>query len=107
MPIHIDEFDDDDTQSRLLLEEGSDPYRVLRFLAANDDRAFTGSEVAGETEVDRDSVGSVLSQLAERGLVRSRGRYWAVAEDDRIAAYAAQTTASSVSTTDDYYGEEE
>ena len=48
----------------------------------------------------------MLSRLEERGLVRHRGRYWAIAEDDRLASYAAQVNASSASTTDDYYSEE-
>lgn len=52
------------------------------------------------------SVGAVLSRLEDRGLVRYKGRYWAIGDDDRLASYAAQTTASSVSTTDDYYGQE-
>src|SRR6056297_3176966 len=89
MPISIDRFDDE-------------PDDVLQFLARNDDQAFTQTEIHEATEIKRGSVGAVLSHLEDRGLVRHRGRYWAVAGDDRLASYAAQSGASSTSTTDDY-----
>lgn len=106
MPINIEEFDDA-PEDALDLEEGTQPYRVLSFLASNDDRAFTQTEIAEATGIKRGSVGAVLSRLEDRSLVRHRGRYWAVAEDDRLASYAAGTEGGSVSTNDDYYGETE
>ena len=105
MPISIDRFDDE-PDDVLDLQEGTQPYRVLQFLARNDEQAFTQTEIHEATEIKRGSVGAVLSRLEDRGLVRHRGRYWAIAEDDRLASFAAQTGASSASTTDDYYGEE-
>ncbi|MFC7155105.1 MarR family transcriptional regulator [Halomarina halobia] len=105
MPIGIDRFDDE-REEALEIREGTQPYRVLSFLAENDDKAFTQTEIHEATGIKRGSVGAVLSRLEDRSLVRHRGRYWAIAEDDRLAAYAAQTRASSASTTDDYYGEE-
>lgn len=105
MPIGIDRFDDEPTDV-LDLQEGTQPYRILQFLAHNDDQAFTQTEIHEATGIKRGSVGAALSRLEDRGLVRHRGRYWAVAEDDRLASFAAQTGASSASTTDDYYGEE-
>lgn len=105
MPIGIDQFDDEPADV-LDIEEGTQPYRILRFLAVNDDKAFTQTELHEETGIKRGSVGAVLSRLEDRGLVRHRGRYWAIAEDDRLASYAAQTRASSESVSDDYYGEE-
>ena len=106
VPIHIDEFNGQSEES-LCVEEGSQPHQLLTFLAEHSDHAFRQSELADETGIKRGSVGAALSRLEDRGLVRHRGRYWAIAADDRLAAYAAQTAASSVSTTDDYYGEEE
>lgn len=103
MPISVDRLDDEH-EDALTLQEGSQPEQVLSFLGANDDQAFTQSEIAEETGISRGSVGAVLSRLEDRGLVRHKGRYWAIAEDDRLAAYAAQQHASSASTTDDYYG---
>jgi predicted transcriptional regulator of viral defense system len=105
VPISIDEFDDD-PPSVLDIQEGSQPHRILAFLAAHDEQAFTQTELHDATGINRSSVGVVLSRLEDRGLVRHRGRYWAIGDDDRLASYAAQTRASSASTTDDYYGEE-
>lgn len=105
MPISIDRFDEEPADV-LDLQEGTQPCRILQFLAENSEQAFTQTELHEATELKRGSVGAVLSRLEDRGLVRHRGRYWAIAEDDRLASYAAQTQASSASTTDDYYGEE-
>lgn len=104
MPISSDRFEGGPEEA-LELEEGTQPHTVLTFLASNDDKAFTQSEIYEATEIPRGSVGVVLSRLEERGLVRHRGRYWTIAEDERLASFAAQQAASSASTTDDYYGE--
>jgi DNA-binding IclR family transcriptional regulator len=104
MPISIDQFDDEPADV-LDIKEGTQPYRVLQFFARNSEQAFTQTEIHEATDINRGSVGAVLSRLADRGLVRHRGRYWAIAEDERLASYAAQTGASSASTTDDYYEE--
>ena len=105
MPISIDQFDENPADV-LDLQEGTQPYRILQFLAEHDQQAFTQTELHEATGIARGSVGAVLSRLKHRGLVRHRGRYWAIADDDRLASYAAQTRASSASTTDDYYGED-
>lgn len=105
MPIGIDRFDDE-SEAALDLQAGTQPSRIVRFLANNDEQAFMQTEIHEATGIKRGSVGAALSRLEERGLVRHRGRYWAIAEDERLASYAAQTEASSASTTDDYYGEE-
>ncbi|WP_254840931.1 MarR family transcriptional regulator [Natronomonas marina] len=105
MPISIDRFDEDPPDA-LDFQEGSQPYRVLQFLAENDEQAFTQTELHEATGIKRGSVGAVLSRLEDRGLVRHKGRYWAIGIDDRLASYAAQTKASSDSMSDDYYGEE-
>ncbi|WP_434522235.1 MarR family transcriptional regulator [Halorubrum sp. AS12] len=106
MPIGIDAFDDE-PEAALDVAPGTQPYRVLTFLAEHDDQAFTQTEIHEETGIKRGSVGAVLSRLEDRGLVRHRGRYWAIAEDERLASFAAQRAASSASTTDEYYGEDE
>lgn len=101
MPINIDRFEDE-PEDVLNLKEGTQPHTILTYLAANDDHAFTQTEIHEATEIPRGSVGVVLSRLDERGLVRHRGRYWAIGKDDRLASYAAQRAAGSSSTTDDY-----
>ncbi|WP_058366682.1 MarR family transcriptional regulator [Haloparvum sedimenti] len=105
MPIRIDRFDEGPADL-LDLQEGTQPYRILLFLAEHDDAAFTQTEIHEATGIKRGSVGAALSRLEDRGLVRHHGRYWAVADDDRLASYAAQIRSSSTSTDDDYYGEE-
>lgn len=105
MPINIDHFDEGPTDV-LDFQEGTQPYQILQYLAKNSDQAFTQTDIHEETGIKRGSVGAVLSRLEDRGLVRHKGRYWTIGEDDRLASYAAQTNASSASTTDDYYGEE-
>jgi DNA-binding IclR family transcriptional regulator len=97
---------DDEPAEVLDLQEETQPYQILQFLAEHSDQAFTQTELHEETRIKRGSVGAALSRLEDRGLVRHRGRYWAIAEDDRLASYAAQMGASSSSTTDDYCGEE-
>jgi len=104
MPISIDRFEDE-SEDILDITEGTQPHTILTFLAANDDQAFTQTEIHEATDIPRGSVGVVLSRLEDRGLVRHRGRYWAIADDDRLASFAAQQAASSSSTTDDYYGD--
>lgn len=104
MPINIDRFEDE-PEDVLDIKEGTQPHTILTFLAANDEQAFTQTEIHEATEVPRGSVGVVLSRLEDRSLVRHRGRYWAIAEDERLASYAAQQAASSSSTADDYYGD--
>jgi len=104
MPISVDRFDEE-PEELLDLQEGTQPYQILSFLAEHDEQAFAQSEIAEETGISRGSVGAVLSRLEDRGLVRHKGRYWTIATDDRLAAYAAQQHASSASTADDYYGE--
>jgi predicted transcriptional regulator of viral defense system len=104
MPINIDRFEYE-PEDLLDIKEGTQPHTILAFLSANDEQAFTQTEIHEATDIPRGSVGVVLSRLEEQGLVRHRGRYWAIAEDERLASYAAQQAASSSSTADDYYGE--
>lgn len=105
MPISTDRFEND-AEEALDVRKGTRPHRILRFLAENDDGAYTQTELHEATGIERGSVGAALSRLDDRGLVRHRGRYWAIGDDDRLASYAAQTEANSASTTDDHYGGE-
>lgn len=104
MPVDIDRLEDA-PEAVFELTEGTQPYEVLQFLLANPERGFTQTEIHERTGINRSSVGVVLTRLRDRGLVRHKGRYWAIAEDDRLAAYAAQLAASSTSVEDDFYGE--
>lgn len=81
MPISIDEFESGG------IDEPSVPERVVRFLASNDDRAFTRAELADVLDADANAIGTALSRLKSRGLVRHRGRHWAITDDrERLEA---------------------
>lgn len=80
MPIDIDRFESG-SEEDLRAEGRTNATEILSFLAANADSAYTPKEIHEATGVARGSVGVVLSRLADRGLVRHRGDYWAVAED--------------------------
>ena len=98
---------DEDVVESFEMQEDTPPYEILRFLAENAEHVFTQSEIYDANTVERDVLSTVLQSLEDRSLVRREGRYWSIGEDDRLASYAAQMNVSSVSITDDYYGEEQ
>lgn len=81
MSIDIDRFEEGDPNS---LDEPTNAERVLSFLARHDDRAWKQSEIADRTGVKRGSIGPVLRRLQEKDLVRHKGEYWAITEDERL-----------------------
>jgi len=92
MPIDIERFEEDSTES-LRAGGRTNAEELLSFLAASPDKAYTPKEIHESTGVARGSVGVVLSRLEDRGLVRHRGDYWAIADDEDI-----ETTLSALST---------
>lgn len=84
MPIDADALDD---AADLPVDPDTNKGRVLAFLAANPDQAYRPKEVAEGTDVNRNSVGVVLQRLADDGLVRSKGGYYAVAEKRSVATF--------------------
>ena len=81
MPVSIDEF-----ESGELPSGPSVPEQVLAFLSDRDDRAFRRSEIATGIDEDPNVVGTALSRLKDRDLVRHRGEYWAITPDrERVA----------------------
>ncbi len=53
------------------------------------------------------SLGAVLSRLRERGLVKHRGKYWTIEDDDRLAGAAAVELAESSVLEEDEFDKEE
>lgn len=102
MSIDIDRFEERSPEE---LSELSNPERVLAFLYENRNRAWKATEIAKRTEVNENSIHPVLSRLEERGLVRHKGPYWAITDDeDRLwRAYDLHRTTEQF---DDLYGEE-
>jgi DNA-binding IclR family transcriptional regulator len=103
MPVEYDKYDPDG--GRMDLSEGTNAYKILSFLAEHPETGFTPKEIHEKTGVKRGSVGTTLSRLEDRGLVRHKGDVWAIGADDRLAAQGAIHVASSASVTDDYFGE--
>ncbi|WP_436931274.1 hypothetical protein [Halosimplex halobium] len=82
MPVSIDEFESGD-----LPEGPSVPEQVITYLHTHRDAAFTRSEIATAIDENPNTVGTALTRLKERDLVRHRGQYWAITEDEqRVAA---------------------
>ena len=66
MPVSIDAFEND------AIHEPTASEQVIAYLVGNDDKAFTRGEIAADVEADADAVGSALTRLRDRGLVRHR-----------------------------------
>ena len=98
MPVRIDEFESGDLPSG-----PSVPEQVLAYLYANRDKAFTRSEIATGIDEDPNTVGTALSRLKQRDLVRHKGEYWAITDDlDRVAdAYDLLTVTERLDEEDD------
>jgi predicted transcriptional regulator of viral defense system len=104
VPIDIDTFESSSAE-RLESSGETNADRVMRFLASHPEKAFTQSEIREATGVKRGSISVVLSRLEDRGLVRHKGNYWALGEDDDVAAYAG--VVESTRAANDRFGEEE
>ena len=82
MPVSIDRFESDEH-----LSEPSIGERVIAHLASNNDKAFTRSEIADAIDANTNAVGSALTRLKDRELVRHRQQYWAITDDiERLRA---------------------
>lgn len=97
MPVSIDEF-----ESGEFPDGPSVPEQVIRYLVSNRDHAFTRSEIAAAIDENTNTVGTALTRLKGRGLVRHRGDYWAVTDDDgRIeSAYDIHTVTERLNAED-------
>jgi hypothetical protein len=105
MPVQFDEYERHATEVDWQPTPESNAATVLGFLIRHRGTGFTPSEIASETEIPRGSVGPTLQRLQERGLVRHREPYWAIAEDDRIAAYESMLRGMEALADDDAWSE--
>jgi hypothetical protein len=87
MPVRFDEYESYADDFEWLPRGGSNAHTILSFLLEQPEKGFTPSEIAAATDVPKGSVGPTLQRLHRRGLVRHKEPYWAIGEDDRIAAY--------------------
>lgn len=95
MPISQDRFEElgDDGDGPT---PGTNAAKILEFLRANADKAFTQSEIAAATEVTPGSVGPTLVRLRERGRVDHRGKYWRVSDHDQSVDAATGHAATAL-----------
>ncbi|PSQ31164.1 hypothetical protein BRD16_03265 [Halobacteriales archaeon SW_6_65_46] len=90
MPVSIDEFESDELPS-----EQSVPSQVVAFLHSHANKAFTRGEIATEVDANPNAVGTALSRLKHRSLVRHRGNYWAITDDDERVQSAYDLAAAT------------
>lgn len=102
MAIDIEEFESADEAA---LGGRTNAERVLAFLAERGNKAFRQTEIAEGADVERGSIGPVLSRLEERGLVRHKGVYWAIGDPDRLRD--AGQVSSTLRLLDEKLGEED
>lgn len=102
MPVDFEAYDP--SQGRMDLNEGTNAHRILSFLVGHTDLGFTPKEIHEATVVARGSVGPTLRRLAEHGLVRHKGEYWAAADDDRLAGIAG--VALSLDAVEERFGDD-
>ena len=97
MPISADRFesirDTDDGPT-----PGTNAYDILSFLEAHADEAFTQSEIADATGINKGSVGPTLVRLRDDGRVDHKGIYWRISDHvrslDAAASHAGEAAAS-------------
>jgi predicted nucleotidyltransferase/DNA-binding transcriptional ArsR family regulator len=80
VPIDIEQFEETPSLGEPMTSE-----RIVRFLLEHTDQAFTRSEIADVLGVNPETVGTNLTRLKARGLVRHREPYWAFTDDHEQA----------------------
>ncbi|TKX43730.1 winged helix-turn-helix domain-containing protein [Halorubrum sp. ARQ200] len=77
MTMDIEEFErTEDGGSNLSTSEA-----IVKFLLENSEQAWKRGEIAEEINRDPNTVGTNLSRLKDRGLVRHRKNHWAITDD--------------------------
>lgn len=87
MPIELDRF-----ENAADLSTPPTGEQIVRFLLAHDEHAFTRQEIATAIEVNPETVGTNLTRLKQRGLVRHREPYWTFTDDYEHARDAMPDT---------------
>lgn len=87
MPISTDRFDEIDDHGP---ELGMNAHEICSFLEEYAEKAFTQTEIAEQTGVDRGSVGPALVRLREGGRVDCKGIYWRIS--DHVCSLDASTS---------------
>lgn len=90
MPINIDEFEAADKEDLKGDLEQSKDDKVLEYLAFNPGKAYSREEIQSATGITGLDLISVLSRLENQNLVRHKGSYWAI-EEEQVDAEPTRT----------------
>ena len=104
MPIDMETFESADGDELHYAGE-TNAEKVLAFLASHPEQAFTQSEIRDATGVNGGSISVVLSRLEDRDLVRHKGHYWAIGDEDDLLADADFRLSARAA--NDRFGEEQ
>lgn len=104
MPIDMETFEERDEEA--LGGGRSQPERVLAFLANHPDSAYRPSEIAAQLGIPDNSIHPVLKRLEDRDLVRHKGTYWAITDDQDLLRSLTQYELVT-RTMNELYGEED
>ena len=103
MPVDFESYEPSRDET-VQLDAESNAFRIVRFLSEHPEAGFTPKEITERTGVVRGSVGTTLSRLEKRGLVRHKKPYWAIAPDEDITV--VESTATTEQLADEQFGEE-
>lgn len=92
MPLGFAAYDPDEDGSSFRITEGTNAYDILQLLSNHPEQGYNPKEISQATEISRGSVGTTLARLEDHDLVRHKAPYWAISDDDRLAAYEGRST---------------
>jgi predicted Rossmann fold nucleotide-binding protein DprA/Smf involved in DNA uptake len=79
MPISIEQFNRADSEDLKTDNPYREEDRLVEFLTNHPEQAFTLRELSSQTNMPLLELAARLNYLANEGIVRHRGRYWAIA----------------------------
>lgn len=105
MPVNFQEYEAGTTEDGFSFDPDTHAYDILSFLAEHPETGFKPAEIAAETGIKAGSVRGTLKRLEDRGLVRHAEPFWAIGDDDRLAAVTG--TMLSLKAVGDRYSDDE
>jgi hypothetical protein len=105
MPVNFQKYEDNTTEGSLSFDPDTHAYHILSFLGDHPETGFKPAEIAAETGIKPGSVRGTLKRLEDRGLVRHAEPFWAIGDDDRLAALTG--TMASLKALGDRYPDDE
>lgn len=80
VPIDIDEFESA-SEDELVGDGSSITDAIVDFLSYNPEQAYSRQEIQSAIDVDAIALVHELTMLEQEGIVRHKGRYWAIDEE--------------------------